>query len=451
MDPVQHYLSTFQSLEPALAGIGAPALQGLRKAAMERFAELGLPTARLEEWRFTNVAPIADAAFVPPRETNGNGNGAVGRALERAAFDRMTGQRIVFVNGRYAPGRSSLDRLPAGVIVENLADAVQADPGILEHLTRYASGDDRAFVALNTGFLSDGAFVRIADGTQVEEPICVVFVSTGEGAPSVSYPRVLVLAGDNSEAAVVEGYLAAEGVDASAGDVYFTNAVTEISAGRNARIEHYKLQWESEAAFHVSTVAARQARDSALRSYSISLGGALVRNDLDVVLDGEGADCVLNGLYMVAGRQHVDNHTTIDHVQPHSSSLETYKGVLAGASRAVFSGRIIVRPDAQKIVARQTNKNLLLSEDAVINTKPQLEIHADDVKCFHGATIGMLDDDALFYLRSRGLDLEAARSMLIHAFVSDIVGEVKVTAIRDHLEQLVRARLPVDLDFRGGA
>jgi len=347
--------------------------------------------------------------------------------------------QLVFVNGRYSPALSSLRSLPEGVKAGSLAMALSGDPAAVEpHLARHASYQGHPFVALNTAFLQDGAFVSIPKGKVVETPIYMLFVSTPRGKAIVSHPRNLILAGDDSQTMIVESYIGLNNA------LYFTNVVTEIVAGENAVVAHYKLQRESEEAFHISTVQASLNHSSNFSSHSIDLGGALVRNDVNAVLDGQGIECVLDGLYMVAGRQHVDNHTRIDHVKPHCSSRELYKGVLGGRSKGVFNGKIYVHKDAQKTDAKQTNKNLLLSEDAVINTKPQLEIYADDVKCTHGTTIGQLDQEAIFYLRSRGIDLEAARGLLTYAFASEMIGRIKVEPVRAQLEHLLLARLQKD-------
>jgi len=437
MGPIERYRALFTAAEEGRRGRGEPAwLAEMRRAAFERFAALGFPAPRLEDWRFTNVAPIAEASFAAP--ANGTRSFQARTALARAVVIEPSPNRLIFVNGRYAPELSRLERLPAGAVVGSLAAAVRESAGILEpHLARQALYQEQAFVALNTAFFDDGVLIHIPDGAVVDEPILVVFVSLPEGEPSVAHPRVLIVAGQRSRMAVVESYIAADG---AAG--YFTNAVTEVSLGAEASVEHCKLQWESVDAFHVATLVATQGRGSKLACHSVSVGGALVRNDAVARLDGEGADCLLNGLYLAAGAQHVDNHTVIDHVGAHSTSLETYKGVLGGTSHGVFSGRIVVRPEAQQIVARQTNKNLLLSEDAVVNTKPQLEINANDVKCYHGATVGMLDDDALFYLRSRGLEREAARAMLIQGFMSDVVAGIGIASVRERLEAAVAGWLP---------
>jgi len=425
------YLATFERFERDGTWQDPPWLRQIRQAAISRFAELGFPTTRDEEWKYTSVEPIVRIPFKPaPRKAVGWGLEVVGRDLG------LPGARLGFVNGHYSPELSSPLSLPEGVHVGNLAAILRTDPGWLQpYLARYASFQDHAFVALNTAFIKDGAYVYIPPGVVLEEPIHLLFVSTPQGEPFVSHPRNLIIAGENSQGAIVESYV-------GLGDgVYFTNAVTEIVIGENAVVDHYKLELEGEAAFHMATLQAHLDRSSSFRSHSIALGGTLVRNDLHAVLDGEGGECTLNGLYLVTGRQHVDNHTRIDHVKPYCFSREFYKGILDGQSRGVFNGKIYVHKSAQKTDAHQLNKNLLLSEDAVIDTKPQLEIYNNDVRCSHGSTIGQLDPDSLFYLRSRGMDLEAARILLTYAFASEIIDRVKIEPIRVKLEELLVARL----------
>ncbi len=425
------YLATFEGFERDGTRPDPPWLRWIRQAAISRFAELGFPTTRDEEWKYTSVEPIARIPFKPaPRKAGGWG-------LEAGDWDLgLPGARLGFVNGHSSEELSSLLSLPKGVHVRSLAAILRTNPGWLEpYLAQYAGFQDHAFVALNTAFIEDGAYVYIPPGTVLQEPIHLLFVSTPQGEPFVSHPRTLIIAGENSQGAIVESYV-------GLGDgVYFTNAVTEIVIGENAVIDHYKLELEGEEAFHMATLQAALDRNSNFRSHSIALGGALVRNDLNVVLDGEGGECTLNGLYLVTGRQHVDNHTRIDHVKPHCLSREFYKGILDGQSRGVFNGKIYVHRFAQKTDAHQLNKNLLLSEDAVIDTKPQLEIYNNDVRCSHGSTIGQLDPDSLFYLRSRGMDLKAARILLTYAFASEIISRVKIEPIRVKLEDLLVARL----------
>jgi Fe-S cluster assembly protein SufD len=441
------YLAQFAELEKRLAGHGPASLLPLRREAIARFAELGFPTTRDEEWKYTSVAPLTRTVFQPARRELG------AASPERLPFGQITRCRLVFVNGWLAPQLSTLEaggrseatqgatHLPRGVTVRSLADALENEFGCVEaHLARGAQYRDHAFVALNTALMEDGAFVRIARGAVVEEPIHLLFLGTAGDTPSVSHPRVLIVAEENSQATVLETYAC---VDNGAGtQPYWTNAVTEIVAAENAVLDHYKTQRESETAFHVATMWVRQARSSNFSSHSISLGGALVRNDITAVLGGPGIESTLNGLYVVGGRQHVDNHTAIDHAHPHCNSHELYKGILDGHATGVFNGKIFVREDAQKTDAKQTNQNLLLSRDAVIDTKPQLEIFADDVRCTHGATVGQLDADALFYLRSRGIGEAEARGLLTYAFASDILGRIKVPPLRSALEELLFSQLP---------
>jgi Fe-S cluster assembly protein SufD len=371
-------------------------LERIREDAKQRFSELGYPTTHDEDWRFTNVAPISRTTFVPA-----GGTGILA-----------------------CPP-------PTGVEVSKLTEA---PPDLLEaHLARYASFKNNAFVALNTANFQDGLFIRIAQGAVIEEPIHLLFESSANGHPTISHPRTLIVAGPDSHATIVESYT-------GNGGRYFTNAVTEIVAADHAVIDHYKLQTESAHAFHVATLQIQLGRDTNFRSHSLSFGGVLVRNDVNAVLS-QGCECTLNGLYLVAGEQHIDNHTTIDHAKPHAASHELYKGILAGHSSAVFNGKILVRKDAQKTDAKQTNKNLVLSEDAVINTKPELQILADDVRCTHGATIGQLDTEAIFYLQSRGIGLADARNLLIFAFARDIVDRIKVASLREQLEQILLEKL----------
>lgn len=429
------YLSHFARLEHQRGFGGDAWFHRVRKEAIGRFAELGFPTSKLEEWKFTNVDPIARMPF-HSAEFRADGLPAERLAelpLAHAAFEQRC-SRIVFVNGHYNPQLSSRE-LPEGLIASSLASAIERDaPSVKEHLARHASFQQNAFVALNTAFLQDGAFIEIPSGVTLDAPIYLLFVSTAD-EPIASHPRTLIIAGDNSQATIVEDYLAV-------GDgVYFTNAVTEIVAGNNSVVEHYKLQDENAEAFHVATVQVHQARSSIFTHHSISFGGALVRNDVNVALDGEGAQCTLNGLYVTANKQHVDNHTVIDHIKPHGTSRELYKGILDDRSSAVFNGSIIVRKDAQKTDARQSNKNLLLSENATIDSKPQLEINADDVKCSHGTSIGHLDEDSVYYLRSRGIGAKEARSVLTYGFANDVLNRMKLDAVRVRLECALLARM----------
>jgi Fe-S cluster assembly protein SufD len=312
-------------------------------------------------------------------------------------------------------------------------------------LGRQVDSDARAFAALNSAFVDDGAYVRVRDGVVLDTPLQLLFVSsavTASSAPAATmttHPRTLVVLGANSQSQIVETYVGLPGQG------YFTNAVTEVFVGENAVLDHYKVQEESVEAFHIASMHVRAARNANFSSHSFALGGKLVRNDAVATMAGAGSECTLNGLYLADGDRLVDNHTTIDHAEPHCPSHEVYKGIIGGKARAVFNGKIIVRPDAQKTDAKQTNRALLLSDGATINTKPQLEIFADDVKCTHGAAIGQLDEDALFYLRARGLTLQDARDMLIHAFAGEILDRVRIEPLRAALETELYAQLARDL------
>ena len=423
------YLPTFERLQRDV--VVPPSVAALRDRGFERFSALGFPTTKLERWRFTNVAPIADIDFAMAEPAAVEPSAVVPYELRGVA-----GTQVVVVNGRFAPGLSRQQGLPAGVEVRSLAEVLANDPDAIEpHLGRLAVVDSHAFTALNTALLHDGVVVRIPAGVVVEQPVHVLFVSTAENN-RMSHPRVLVVAGENSQLRLVESY-------AGLGDArYFTNAVTEIVGGPGAVIDHYKLLRDSVKAFHIGNMQITLARSASVSSHSITLGGALVRNDVEAELDGEGGECTLNGLYLADAHRLVDNHTTIRHAQPHCASHELYKGILDGQAHAVFNGKIIVALDAQKTDAKQTNKALLLSEDAQINTKPELEIFADDVRCTHGATIGQLDADALFYLRARGLAADQARSVLIHAFASDLLNRIAIEPIRAQLDAVLLQQLP---------
>ena len=413
-------------------------LTRIRREALERFDQLGFPTTSDEDWRFTSVTPIADTVFA--LEPEGVSNGTVTRT-DLAAFE-WDGDRaatLVFVNGRFAEEISDVGSLPPGVRVESLARAIRGSSGsaVESHLTRAAAGTRNPFTALNEAFLSDGVFLFVPKGSVVGAPIHLVFLSAGQTTPTMAHPRVLAVLGANSEAAIVESYGGLGG-----GGRYLTNAVTEIVAGESATLRHYKVQREDPASFHVAAMYVRASKDATIECHSISFGGSLVRNDVNVVLDGEGGHCTLNGLYMADGTRLVDNHTTIDHARAHCASREVYKGILSGHARAVFNGKIVVRPDAQQTDAKQTNKALLLTEDAQINTKPQLEIFANDVKCTHGAAIGQIDDEAIFYLRARGIGEGDARRMLVRAFAGDVVNQMPLEPLRARIDHELVRRLP---------
>jgi Fe-S cluster assembly protein SufD len=419
-----HYLAAFSRY----TGNGAPGwLNKLREAAIGHFARSGFPTTHHEDWKYTSVEPITSTVFEPD---GGAAEGLSPDVILPRVFADPDCNRLVFVNGVWSPELSSLRQLPPGARVESLSRLLKQSPDQLApFLTASARQEREAFFALNTAFMRDGAVVLIPQGATLESPLQLLFVSRGGEKPLVSYPRTLVVAGAGSEVKLVEAY-----VGIGPGNT-FTDAVTELIGGENSVLDYYRVQRDSDAAFHVGAVDARLSRNCNFTAHTITLGGALVRNDFHVGLDGEGGACELNGIYLLDGEQHVDNHTEIEHKKPRTKSFELYKGILRGRSHGVFNGKIVVHKDAQKTDSRQINKNLLLSEQAAVNTKPQLEIFADDVKCSHGSTVGQLDPDALFYLRSRGMDLDQARSLLSYGFASDVIGRVKIASMRSRLDE----------------
>jgi len=425
---LESYLESFSEFEKLAAGHALPWLRKLRQDAFARFCEVGFPTTHDEDWRFTNVSAIAQTAFRLTR------NRRVRLSQKELEPYRVAGVacQLVFVNGHFARELSLLGKLPNGVKISSLAGEISSNPGAIEpHLGSYPDVRRDAFCALNTAFLEDGAFVHIPRGTLVEEPICLLFVSTADDAPSVSHPRNLIVAEEDSQATFVEDYVSL------GGGAVFSNTVTELVAGDHTVLSHYMIEREHKQAFNISTLRIQQGRSANVVSHSVLLGGALVRNNVHPVLAGEGGECLINGLFIGNGHQHLDNYMLVEHASPRCASRQFYNGILDGHAHGVFHGRIIVHKDAQKTDAKQTNRNLLLSDDAQIDTKPQLEIYADDVKCTHGATIGQIEGDALFYLRSRGIDELSARKLLLFAFASECLDRMKQGPIRKHVEGLI--------------
>ncbi len=422
----------------ALAGIataeGPDWLEPVRRAAMERFARTGFPSARDEEWRFTPVGSIARESWRLP---NGAPAEVTREQLAPFTFGHADWTTLVFVNGTLSEALSDIGPLPRGVLVGNLAEAVGSDGALLEqHLTRHAPVEGSPFTALNTAFLREGGVVHVPAGVELPLPVHMVFVTTPEAAGTVTHPRNLIVVERGARASVIESY-----VTLAHGHAYWTNPVTEVSAGAGSWLEHTRIQRESERAFHVGLTHVDQQRDSHYRSFTLAMGAALARHNLHVRLNDENIETLMYGLYLTRDDQVVDNHTAIYHDQPHCRSWEVYKGVLDGRSRAVFNGKVFVQPEAQKTDAKQTNRNLLRSDHARVDTKPQLEIFADDVKCTHGATVGKLDDVARFYARSRGLSADAAERLLTYAFAAEVIEEVALEPVREELERLVLERL----------
>ncbi|MFN7930349.1 MAG: Fe-S cluster assembly protein SufD [Blastocatellia bacterium] len=429
---MKQYLAAFADVEPQRAA--APAwLKQLRAAAIAQFERFGFPTTRNEEWKYTNVAPLLKHEFRVATTTPTAVN------IDCFTYPEARQSQLVFVNGVFAPALSNVAALPAGVTVVNFADADQKR--LSQSLATQLDYQHDAFTALNTAFANDGAFVFIPRGKAVAAPIHLLFLTTE--ANVISHPCLVVVAEEGSIATLIESYVAL-----SDEAVYCTNAVAEIIVQPHAHLTHYRLQQESMNAFHIATTQVQQASQSVYASYAISLGSDIARHTLNVKLDGEHVESTIDGLYVVTGKQHADNHTTIDHAQPHSHSHQLYKGILDEKGRAVFNGKVLVREGALLTDARQLNKNLLLSANAHIDTKPQLEIYADDVKCAHGATVGQLEEDELFYLRSRGLTPETARALLTYGFAEDVISKIKVDSVRKQLDETVLTRLHQNLDVK---
>ena len=431
----ERYLSDFRAFEQILPADGPAWIHDLRRKGLARFSELGLPTARRgnEKWKYTNVAPIAKNTFQYPFEIKSDR--AIASATRRLAPWDESWTNMVFIDGHYSEALSTSPAGANGARVANLADAIVLDRDMVEaHLAQHASVDDDGFTALNTAFLRDGAFIHVPENDELQAPVHLIYVTSDRTQPIVSYPRSLVVAAQNSKATIIESY-----VNLSRA-CNFTNAVTEIVVNDGANIEHYRLLSESPDAFHVGATRVYQGRDSTFSSFSFASGGALARNDFHGLLDAPGSSCSLKGLYTTSGTEHIDNYINIDHAKRETTSRLYYKGILDGKSRAVFGGTVLVRRDAQKADAQQSDKNLILSEDAEVDSKPSLLIYADDVKCSHGATAGHLAEDAIFYMRSRGLDKETANTLLIRAFASEIIDAVRVDALRAYLDGVFASR-----------
>jgi Fe-S cluster assembly protein SufD len=407
-------------------------LINLLENAGERYEKLDFPTTRDEEWKYTNIAPILKVPYGQSAELDG----FTPEVIAPFTFEESRRSQLVFINGHFSHELSNLSGLPEGIIVSNLAQAM-ANKLVGSHLGAYADYQDDVFTALNTSQIGDGAFIYISK--IMETPIHLLFISAAE-EPFVSHPRVLIVAAEGAIASIIESYVS------PGEEVYFTNAVTEVYAAQGSVITHYRLQEESERAFHIGTTEVFQERESNYTSYAISLGGEIVRHNLNVRLSDERIETTIDGLYVVSGRQHVDNHTSIDHSKPHCTSHQLYKGILDGKSRAVFNGKVFVREGALLTDAHQLNKNLLLSGDATIDTKPQLEILADDVKCSHGAAVGQLEEEELFYLATRGISPERARALLTYGFAEDVIRKVKLKSVREQLDKAVLEKLHQSLD-----
>jgi Fe-S cluster assembly protein SufD len=415
------------SVEPQHIDGEPERVRRIRAKAADRFKALGWPTTKREEWKYTSLTPLTSIDWkIDQSQTEGTDPAPL--------FGEMPIAELIFVNGALRTNKSTLANEHPGIRILPLREAMESE-SFGQHFAKYAGYEQHALTALNTALWQDGAYIEIAPGTAIEGFVHLFYLGGGTAEhPVMSHPRNLIIVGRGSQITVVESYFGT--------GMYFTNTVTEIVAGQSAVVDHYKFENESLDAFHIGTVQIHQERSSNVTSRTIATGGALVRNEINVALTGEGASLAMEGLFVLSGRQHVDNHTLIDHIAPHCDSLELFKGILDGNARGIFDGRIIVEPNAVKTNSRQTNRNLLLSESAVIDSKPTLEIHNDDVKCNHGSTIGQLDEEALFYLRARGIGEKEARNLLVFAFASEIVERMKIGVVRESVSRALYSRLP---------
>lgn len=412
-----------------------PWLELVRVSAMERFEQLGFPTIRDEEWKYTNLAALAKENFVP----SSNDELDVEEPHSRFGYGKA---HLIVVNGFLREDLSvtaGLENVVATDLFNAAADA-RYNKVVRKYLARNAGYHNNGLIALNTAFIQSGVFLWIPKNVKLETPLQITFVADGVEQNAANFPRLLIVAEENSSATVIENFVS------TGHGRYFTNAIAEIVLKDGAHLEHYRLQRESKQAFHISTTSAELFRSSRYDTTSINLGAQLSRHDVSVILDQEGAETSVDGLYMVGQNQHTDTHSVIDHKQPHCSSHQLYKGILDDNSRAVFNGKIFVREGAQKTDAMQTNKNLLLSNKARVDTKPQLEIYADDVKCAHGAAVGQIDPEELFYLEARGINPELGRKLLTYGFAEEVIGKIKVESIRSQLDEFVLRQLHTSLE-----
>ena len=430
-----NYQSAFQTMRESCPTV--PWLELVRNSAIDRFEQLGFPTVHEEEWKYTNLAPFAKQSFVPATR-------ATSISLDAAQFvyAETRTAHLVVVNGFLSEELSVTTGLEGAIAIDLLTAVADARYNKIarSYLARNAGYHNDGLAALNTAFLQSGLFLWLPKNVRVETPIQVTFVTDAEHADAASFPRLLVVAEENSSATLIETFVSTRD------EHYFTNAIAEVVLKDGARLEHYRMQRESDKAFHTSITAASLGRNASYNATSINLGGRLSRHDISVVLDHEGAECWVDGLYLAGSDQHTDTHSVIDHQQPHCTSHQLYKGILDGNARAVFNGKIFVREGAQKTDAMQTNKNLLLSQQARVDTKPQLEIYADDVKCAHGAAVGQIDQEELFYLQARGINPELGRSLLTYGFAEEVIGKIKIDSIRSQLDEIVLRQLNTHLE-----
>jgi len=424
------YLSKYEWFCSTLNGQSELPFKEIRDKAINRFSKKGFPTLKDEEWKYTNVSSIINHEYtdsIIPDSSDIN--------IENYCFGKVAANLLVFINGTYSDNLSRISADPNEIIIDNLLNAFSNHPEkINTYLAKHADIDKSAFTALNTAFIKHGSFINVCKNAIIKDPIHILNISNPSANDFIAHKRNLIIAEENSEFTIIESY------HGERDQIYFNNVVNEIIVEENAKVDHYKIQQESLGAYHIATTEIDQERGSTYTSFNIDLGGKIVRNDLEVNMNAEYCETNFYGLYIAKGHQHIDNHTLVNHAKPHCNSNELYKGILDENSRAVFNGKIIVHQDAQKTNAFQSNKNILLSKEAIVNTKPQLEIFADDVKCSHGATIGQMDEEALFYMRARGIGKEEASSILRFAFVGEVIEKIKEESIKAVIEQIIKAK-----------
>lgn len=422
VSPAERYKAAFAARWP-----GNDSLTALRRAAFEQFSSTGFPTQRDEDWKYTSLRRLESRSFTPAEIS----------ALDSHQPEWLTtaGTRIVLVNGHCLPALSSQKAQPPGATVLTLKQWMEHEPqAVADYLREHHQLGGNALEQLNLAFFEDGVVVNLADNVTLDEPIYIVHQSTATAAQRMSHPRIMVRAGRNSRATLIEHYLGANEAE------YLTNAVTRFEIAAGGAVKHYRIQQEAPRAFHIGHVQAKLAKDARYSIHDIALGAILGRSGITALLEGSGSHAALFGMFAPMGNQHLDAHTRLDHVAAHTTSEEDYRGIAGGRGRGVFNGKVIVRPDAQKIDARQSSRNLLLSPTAEIDTKPELEIYANDVKCSHGATTGQLDATALFYLRSRGLSEADARAVLIRAFAESVLSTIDLAPLHDTLAKQIDER-----------
>jgi Fe-S cluster assembly protein SufD len=424
-------IADFKTAEGRMNGEAKSAVHQIRQQALERFDKLGFPTIRHEEWKYSNVKNLVNQAFEFNAVTNFSA-----KDLEEMPIPNLEGNILYFINGIYNAELSVIVSPDSELQILTFAEAAKTQPELVEqYFNKYSDYQDNAFTALNTAFAKNGVFVHVPDNKVVEQPVILRFISDARTLNVASQPRNLIVVGKRSEVQIAEAYRSL-GENAS-----FTNAVTEFVIGEEANVHYYKVQNESDKSYHIGTTSVLQAGKSVFTANTVTANGGFVRNNLNIKIDGEYAEANMFGLYIPNGKQHIDNHTAVDHAKPNSNSNELYKGILKGKSTGVFNGKIFVRQDAQKTNAFQSCKNVLLSEDATMNTKPQLEIWADDVKCSHGTTTGQLNDDALFYMQARGISKDTAKAFLTLAFAQDVIDKFEIVAIKEYLQALIEEKI----------